>query len=392
MPIKAPKSNLKQDKRSSSKGTAVEFLDKRSAVGIHQLLQYRANRKDHSVIQREPVKKSELSEVMLLGDFASNFKTLKKKVLDQGDGDFLEFVKSLSSDEKSKLDSLFGSAFSSRAKTLKSQQQEFLAQQEKIKKEKLALEARAKDKEALKKGFNINDDKSKHKKGNDVDQGTFDKIAALYSDIREGKTKIKIMYGMDSVSIKEQLSFQQDVLKDIAKIIQTQAGRKLINYLVSGKHNINIGSSGQKTSAHQSPHPDPKGVLDFGPPTYANTSNKVGTGSDVKYVPNDHSGSLIIDKQYTSTDTVLFHELTHALHADYGVTQQGHLTESDPGLSKGHKDIGVKKEEYATVGLGAYSGLGITENAYRKEQGDIMGGAMGKLLYGHRKTYNGDLT
>lgn len=67
-----------------------------------------------------------------------------------------------------------------------------------------------------------------------------------------------------------------------------------------------------------------------------------------------------------TSDTALFHEMVHAHHYTRGVRTDGTLAAGDLG-GGGHVDVGVNKEEYATVGLGAYAGNPLTENAYRAE-------------------------
>ena len=349
------------------------------------------------VVQRQKVDVSSLDEIFLLGEFSPNLSDKKDQVLAQTDEEFLEFIESLTKDQELTLNQLFEKDFTSRATKLRQKKEELLAKQRELKKQTKELEDRAKDKKTLKSNFQINDDKSNHTKGNDIDNQTFKEIAELYSDIREGKTSLKIGLGMDSSTMKEQMTFQKDVLQDISKILQTESGRKLITDLARGNKPVNIGSSGSKAKAHQMSHPDTQDISDIfhgKPKTYKNASDGTGTGSDVKYVPNDYTGTLTINGQLTTTDTVLFHELTHAGHAAAGKIQTGKLTESDTGLKAGHPDIGVNKEEYATVGLGDFADFAqfpITENAYREEQKSIVGSSLGDLLYGKRKTYVGKL-
>jgi hypothetical protein len=130
-------------------------------------------------------------------------------------------------------------------------------------------------------------------------------------------------------------------------------------------------------------HPDPGGGIN----TYHNASNGAGTGSDVYHNPLDPR-ALMIRGKMAGPDTTLFHELTHARHAAQGNLRTAPLTAGDVGA--GHSDIGVNSEEYATVGLGAFAGDAVTENAYRRERREVVGGGeYAGLVYAPRTHYLG---
>jgi hypothetical protein len=70
--------------------------------------------------------------------------------------------------------------------------------------------------------------------------------------------------------------------------------------------------------------------------------------------------------------------------------QTGVLAAGDAEPGPGQADIGINKEEYATVGLQAWKDDAITENAYRAERRRLLGdGAGANLYYAPRTRYNG---
>lgn len=257
-------------------------------------------------------------------------------------------------------------------------------QQRREEQEQRRLAARAVDADALRGLFNVSDLPGGGVRPNDVDSATFARTAALYSDIREGSTSLQIA-GLP-------FGFSGLALADVAQILRTSAGRTLVETLARGNKRVQVGLSANKFAAHQMPAADPKTleqIIMGAPDTFANVSNGVGSGSSVNYYPGGQGG-VFIEGRLATSDTVLFHELTHALHAAQGTTQTGTLTEADAGLGPGHRDVGVKKEEYATAGLGAWSGDAITENSYRRQMRAVLGdGEYARLLYADRALYNG---
>jgi hypothetical protein len=87
-----------------------------------------------------------------------------------------------------------------------------------------------------------------------------------------------------------------------------------------------------------------------------------------------------------TSDIVLFHELTHALHVAENAVAAGAV--AAPAI-----DAGVSNEEYATTGLGAWAADAITENAYRAAQRARLGASMTTALYyPPRVSYRGSVS
>lgn len=228
-------------------------------------------------------------------------------------------------------------------------------------------------------------DPSKHKP-NEISAGELDVYADLFSSIREDKMSLKIDTGVEPM-------LKAEMMKDIAKILQTGSGRTLVGDLATGGmgKEVTIGTSQtsgdfDKLNAHQLSD----NVFDAADPTR-------GTGSQVKYMPgafgklnkglNVENGDAVNMPAASTADTTLFHELTHARHAAQGVFKP--LANSPAGLtpevvgdahiedavlagnSHALKDKNVNMEEWATVGLGPHAADEITENAYRREQRKI---------------------
>jgi hypothetical protein len=177
---------------------------------------------------------------------------------------------------------------------------------------------------------------------------------------------------------------RDETMKDLVKIAQTGIGRDLLKEMADEKYRDNM----KVVIA----------VRDFyGAPTGGPT--KGGGGPKVTYTPqalkdrdtlNRGDGKAITRmealkganpwQENARTDTTLFHELVHAHHvqnktlldkddlvAEADVTHAADKPFAGSGLAAGQQ-IGVPKEEYQTVGLGAYAGDGFNENTYRKQR------------------------
>jgi hypothetical protein len=89
---------------------------------------------------------------------------------------------------------------------------------------------------------------------------------------------------------------------------------------------------------------------------------------------------------------VLFHELVHAHHASTGtkIDNSQKVVATDANVGLGHQDIGLNREEHATVGLGAFddgNAATLTENNYRAQQHSIQTGKDATELTANQARY-----
>lgn len=226
---------------------------------------------------------------------------------------------------------------------------------------------------------------------NDVMQQEFDEVAELYSRIREGDSHIKLVNKAKvGTNVNDNAmeagafdTFKQGALDDIARILQTPQGRTVLKSLGAG------GKTGASDfTLGNAPNPHHAGHRTF---NQAQGSDGTGSGAEVYYSPgtevesqlNPNSGAETLT---STSDTVLLHELLHAYHSGQGTKIPSNQTVFEEAA--GWEDIGVSKEEYATVGLGPHAGQFLTENEYRKSHRDIA--RFNQPLadkYKHRKTY-----
>lgn len=241
--------------------------------------------------------------------------------------------------------------------------------------------AREADRQQLASMFEVTDDLLTFK-DNQISQEKFDQISAMYSTIREGGSRIKLTdqkwtdgTNVEGMNQNDTKAFKTSALGDIAKILQTSTGRSVIEALHGGDHDINLNNT-ENTSLSAAR-----------PTNKAQSEDGTGTGSTIRY----KAGSDFVRDDGSlggTSDTVLLHEMIHAYHNLQG-SNKGDATikASDTGVGSGHKDIGVKQEEYATTGLGDFADQNITENAYRNQQRAIQPTQQLQDRYKERQTY-----
>ena len=248
------------------------------------------------------------------------------------------------------------------------------AQAAALKKQQEEAEKRQKDRDTekanLKKLFDVKDDHpADNKQPNQLSNAEFDALADQYNNIREGSTSIKFAGGNTLGALK----FKGDTLKDISQILRTPQGRTLIGDLAGGANKVTL-------QEEQNPVASSHEADDL---TAASNPLK-GANSTVKYAPGKDARHPVSGDLIATSDTALFHELVHAHHSTRGQRATGTLVLGDVGANAG--DVGVNKEEYATVGLGAYTGNALTENKYRAEQEKLQT-QVNKLRYARRTKY-----
>jgi hypothetical protein len=222
--------------------------------------------------------------------------------------------------------------------------------------------------EELRGNYNIGEEYNPDKAS--LSQEEFDATVALYSDIRMGKTNMLFHGGAGE-------DFKSGAMGDIKEILKTDVGRAMVSDLARNDEGLKVtlgkvdeaerakcmplltGGDGKRRAHSQ---------LDLDGQIELHKALKGGKGlsSWVNYKPGEtaeteHDGDI-------TSDTVLFHELTHAYHNMKGTK------------GKGERPNGLDQEEANTVD-GPH---GYTENNYRYE----------KWLYGDmdsdpRSTYGG---
>lgn len=216
---------------------------------------------------------------------------------------------------------------------------------------------------------------------NQVTQEEFDRIATLYSDIRRGNTNFQ--FDTAGMTDEEAASFQTAAMGDMRKILTTSAGRDLLDDLAYGDNNGNNYTTTLRNAAN--PATANANIPAGG--DWLNTGNgtgssqvvtwQAGTDFDISTYAPDYGSAPWRD--FTS-DTVLFHELTHARHMRDGTVP---LETDGSGNFTGFTQVGATDatipadatmplEEYNTVGLGPGAGP-YTENGYRAERSLVTG-------------------
>ena len=217
---------------------------------------------------------------------------------------------------------------------------------------------------------------------NAVSKEEFEKIAKLYSDINAGRTDIK--FDMSGVDKDQRAEMHGKSMEDIAKMLQTPAGRKLIGDLADNEtkdpndatkmlhHSTTIRPTDDKTVENDC---DEKGMdaaravrdKEAGDAIEKKSSTPgVGTDAIITYHPGVEK---ILDGPNVKAtgDTTLFHEMVHADHMTHGTKVDSSQVVNNPG----DRDNGTKVEEMATVGLmPARAGNDplLNENEYRRER------------------------
>jgi hypothetical protein len=222
---------------------------------------------------------------------------------------------------------------------------------------------------------------AEHHAPNQVSEAEFEKIAKTYSDIRLDRSDIKFGRQDDD-------KYQKGAMEDIARLMQTEAGRELIftladntagekdadgnpvhhtttlkPYLKSHGGGIDVSNSDEE-AATKAPEKDEK--------------NGAGVDSVVRYNPGVTVDPTANDPKTpwwpARSDVILMHEMTHAYYDTQGQTDFGKVdrktgdgVEGNIGAYKGT----LERYEHQAAGLGHYAGAPISENRYRGERARI---------------------
>lgn len=233
-------------------------------------------------------------------------------------------------------------------------------------------------KEDLKGKFKIGDGTGP----NAVSPEEFEKVAKMYSDIREGKSDIKL--DTDEKDPVKAAELKKKAMDDMGTMLTTPAGRKLVGDLASNETvdpNDPTKKIHHQTAVHLTNNPDKvndcdeKGMAMARQEQDAAAGAKIeqkastpGVGVDAEVTFHPGVTKMLDGPNVVSTgDTALFHELVHADHMTHGTKIASDQRVND-FLSR---DNGAKKEELATVGLGDYKQDYLTENEYRRERAQL---------------------
>jgi len=212
---------------------------------------------------------------------------------------------------------------------------------------------------------------------NQVSQEEFDRIARTYSDIRLGRSDLRLA-GQGTMTDAQNQTFRSGAMNDIADILQTESGRGLIDSLAHAPVQAD-GSTHRITTIN--PRLDAAGAFD---PSNAEGGGTFGRSGYATYVPGANTAPAGTNIR---SDVTLYHELTHAHHAVYNtwdadrVGMMNILGMQIPDPFSTDPDQGLGEFEHQAAGLGRHANDPFSENRYRGERRRI-----GELDVGERTT------
>ncbi|MCA9675743.1 MAG: hypothetical protein H6709_21250 [Kofleriaceae bacterium] len=264
----------------------------------------------------------------------------------------------------------------------------------------------------------VPDDYAGPRTPNMVTADEYDHVVRTYSNIRLGRTDLKI----DGSTAKDPAQYQADMMDDIGDIMQTSSGRTLIDRLSDNTNGVDASGNPIHHSTTLRPRLDASGNPDnsnagesgnsspgIGAP-FADGTHGVGGDTSIAMNPNM---DVSAGGGTWRSDVALYHEMVHAMHdtagttdvstvaADDGVTRElnhgnlwgavGEMVNPDPGNAS-DAAFGLNRYEHQAAGLGLYADDPITENAYRAERNGVAfsgQGLPGDLTMPQRDRYVG---
>ncbi len=201
-------------------------------------------------------------------------------------------------------------------------------------------------------------------RGNQVTPAAFEHILGMYSAIRRGDTNFNFERRENPLATK---GHKARAMGDIGKILQTASGRGLIQELIDSNVPIDITKAENPRQAFES---EQEAFESYQNPQEHRIQVNYAPGEDILNADGTTRANRFRQPRGSqvkgTSDAILYHELVHAHHAATNTWTSGTLHSSDNLAVPA--DAGVKKEEYATVGLGDFAGGRFTENRYRAEQ------------------------
>jgi hypothetical protein len=231
----------------------------------------------------------------------------------------------------------------------------------------------------------IDDDFEGERLPNMVTRAEFEQIVKLYSDIRLGRSDIKL----DPGASKDPDAFEKNMMDDLGDILQTEIGRELIAGLAD-----NTSEDEDGNEIHHSttlfPNLDQSADAD----TSGAWTMEYGDGAAIAMNPNMDVGT---GDASIRSDVALFHELVHAHHFIAGTRAEGNVEASDAlthatntgdiwgiagqlanpdsrvalDATETDKVAAIERAEHQASGLGVHADDPLTENAYRAERRDV---------------------
>lgn len=253
---------------------------------------------------------------------------------------------------------------------------------------------------------------------NQVTEAEYNKIAHTYSDIRMGRSDLKI----DASTSKDPEQYKADMMDDIGDIMQTESGRKLVGTLANNTNGVGPDGKPIHKSTTLHPHLDAKGNIDTTNAAESGDSSpgvgspfadgRPGAGGDTTIAANPNMDVNGAGGTWRS-DVALYHEMVHSLHDTKGTTDSSTVGAGDDVLREARKGsfsgmiheamhpnantaadsaAGLNRYEHQAAGLGLYRDDPMTENAYRRERNAVAlsgKGIGGDLLMDQRHGYTG---
>ena len=208
-----------------------------------------------------------------------------------------------------------------------------------------------------------------------VSQAEYDRMLSTYAAIRSGDSHLVISdLGMDEDEAK---AYKAAVLDNLTTMMQTEAGRHLVDELANQHHLDEVArkdivisnglasyeeaaakTASSATGASRATRRR-RASRGWGP------ARRVFWANEDRTLTDENNNPMPMPK-----DAVLFHEMTHALHNLRGTRDPDRVEKGD-GVPA---DVGALREEHQTIGLGVYEGEYVSENTYRAQRRALAAG------------------
>jgi hypothetical protein len=217
---------------------------------------------------------------------------------------------------------------------------------------------------------------------NQVTPEQLDEVARNYSDIRLGRSDVRI--DTHELGARDATRFRAQTMEQLAEIMQTQSGRELVGGLSQDPRHrgVTIGAAHENFEPlERSQENDIEGgatgpyVEDVTVPVTAagmDSDDARAAMSDPRRGSGARIGVNLDPPAGYRGDVTLMHEMVHAYHMTRGTLPPRTDVVTAPGV-----DQGLPQAEHQATGLGRYTRDPMTENAYRAERARIGRGTVG---------------
>jgi len=244
---------------------------------------------------------------------------------------------------------------------------------------------------AFRLAFLIVDEAKDKKRPDDLTRKEYDETATLIGEIWRGATGLGISRNLDPTvtggsDAGRYLKLMTETLKDIIEIARTVMGRQLLTEVAHAAKDVRVTietnefveapTAGEMNKGIPLNTPQ-KGVVKYTPTAYkAGLAKNYAANLKKQEQLKQHNPWLLPHR----ADVSLLHELIHAFHLQKATTKAKERLVDNTAVHEVDslfmekspfgelKAAGVRVEEYATVGLGAYRNDRFTENRYRAER------------------------